>query len=77
MILPTESVGYIQAIASDCLCKRVYWDEIDDSFGAFKKEINQQAHEKSCIYLFRTEMYDYPIPFWVKTKRDVGNLGIS
>lgn len=58
--------GLYQAIPGDCLCKRVCWDEIDDSFTAFKKEINRQAHEKDCIYLFRTEMYDYPIPFWVK-----------
>lgn len=53
-------------IPDDYLCRRICWDEIDDSFTAFKKEINRQAHEKDCIYLFRTEMYDYPIPFWVK-----------
>lgn len=55
-----------RAIPDDYLCRRICWDEIDDSFTAFKKEINRQAHEKDCIYLFRTEMYDYPIPFWVK-----------
>lgn len=55
-----------RAIPDDYLCRRICWDEIDDSFAEFQQEINDQAHEKSCIYLFRTEMYDYPIPFWVK-----------
>ena len=55
-----------RAIPDDYLCRRICWDEIDDSFAEFQQEINDQAHGKSCIYLFRTEMYDYPIPFWVK-----------
>lgn len=55
-----------RAIPDDYLCRRICWNEIDDSFAEFQQEINDQAHEKSCIYLFRTEMYDYPIPFWVK-----------
>ena len=55
-----------RAIPDDYLCRRICWDEIDDSFAEFQQEINDQAHEKSCIYLFRTEMYDYPIPFFVK-----------
>ncbi len=55
-----------RAIPDDYLCRRICWDEIDDSFAEFQQEINDQAHGKSCIYLFQTEMYDYPIPFWVK-----------
>ena len=35
-----------RAIPDDYLCRRICWDEIDDSFAEFQQEINDQAHEK-------------------------------
>lgn len=54
--------------SDDFLCNRFVWNEIEDSLCEFREEINKQISEKKYVYLFQTEMYDYPIPFFVRIK---------
>lgn len=64
-----------RAIPDDYLCRRICWNEIDDSFAEFQQEINDQAQKKLPLSI-RTEMYVHPIPFWVK-RMECGELGLS
>lgn len=69
VVSPANRLSLLYAsLPDDVFCRRYTWNETEDMPPEFQAAVNETVSEKQSLYLFRSELYDYPLPFLVKAK---------